>query len=477
MMERIIASSTFSMKDQRAFGEASGDWNPVHVDHEYARRTMFGDVLVHGIHGMMWALDRHLGDGGAVPRAVRAQFAKPVFLGETVTLARGEEAGVTMLTVAADGVTLITIVLDPSHRQTVLAPSASHLDWPSEARMLDRDELRAREGTLPFVVDRSALRLMFPALLSGFGERASGTMALLSRLVGMECPGRQSILAGVSLAIEAENAQTALTYRVHRSEPAFAPVEMGFSGPDLRGTVSAFYRPPQAEQPSMAVLHDHVLPCEFASQRALVVGGSRGLGELTAKLLAAGGADVTITYAVGARDADLVREDIEKHGGRCRVHQLDVLKPGASLPAILAEGSSFNTAYYFATPRIGGRRKRVFEPMKLRSFVEYYIDAFTEFCLALGAAASQPPTVFYPSTIFIDQPSRDNVEYAMVKSAGEVLAARLNAEGIVRVVSKRLPRMATDQTITLVSVPVEDSVAVLLESIRAVGATHEGRAT
>ncbi len=47
----------------------------------------------------------------------------------------------------------------------------------------------------------------------------------------------------------------------------------------------------------------HVSANEFTGAAALVVGGSRGLGELTAKLLAAGGGRVTITYAYGEGDA------------------------------------------------------------------------------------------------------------------------------------------------------------------------------
>jgi hypothetical protein len=50
-------------------------------------------------------------------------------------------------------------------------------------------------------------------------------------------------------------------------------------------------------------------------ERALVIGGSRGLGELTAKILMVGGADVTITYALGG-DVERVADEA-RSGRRC----------------------------------------------------------------------------------------------------------------------------------------------------------------
>ena len=52
----------------------------------------------------------------------------------------------------------------------------------------------------------------------------------------------------------------------------------------------------------LSVFEAHA-PGEFANVRALVIGGSRGLGEITAKIIAAGGGDVWITYRRGKEDA------------------------------------------------------------------------------------------------------------------------------------------------------------------------------
>lgn len=475
MTEEVLGTRTFTMEDQFAFGRLSSDLNPVHVDAEYARRSMFGGVLVHGVHSLMWALDRHVAMGGIPLRGVQAQFGKPVFLGEEISVSRLEDADATMLKLAADGVTLVTAAIGPGTHNPDVGISLRRRAWSDAPLPLRHEDAESREADLPHDVSEELLGRMFPDLCAAMGVRAAGTLTQLSRLVGMECPGRHSLFSGLAFNIEPDNGRASFTYRAGRARPAFVPVQMEFSGPDLTGSVSAFFRPPEVAQPRMSELKGSVAPDEFASTTSLVVGGSRGLGELTAKLIATGGGKVLITYAVGASDADRVIREIEDAGGRCRAFQFDVLDPDAGLSRITETGALVDAAYYFATPRITGRRKQPFEAAKLRAFERYYVEAFGNFCLALAVRSPGPVTVFYPSTVFIDEENRDNAEYAMAKSAGEELGARLTESGEVRVISRRLPRMATDQTSAIIKVKVENSVSVLLKCVREVNAAVRER--
>jgi 3-oxoacyl-[acyl-carrier protein] reductase len=53
----------------------------------------------------------------------------------------------------------------------------------------------------------------------------------------------------------------------------------------------------------------------LAGRRALVTGGSRGIGAAIVKRLAADGAQVAFTYAASAGPADLLRAQVSAHGG------------------------------------------------------------------------------------------------------------------------------------------------------------------
>jgi hypothetical protein len=91
---------------------------------------------------------------------------------------------------------------------------------------------------------------------------------------------------------------------------------MDVAGAGISGSVEAFARRPPATQPRADVVARDVTANEFAGGVALIVGGSRGLGEATAKIVAAGGAHAIITYAAGRDDAQRVAAEIAAAGGR-----------------------------------------------------------------------------------------------------------------------------------------------------------------
>lgn len=82
--EILVATRSFTLEDQKTFAEFSGDFNPMHVDPILARRTINGQCVVHGIHGLMWALDSLLSKINICPSAIEVKFTKPIFLDEEV---------------------------------------------------------------------------------------------------------------------------------------------------------------------------------------------------------------------------------------------------------------------------------------------------------------------------------------------------------------------------------------------------------
>ena len=53
----LIGSRFFTLNDQHEFAKFSADSNPIHIDPIFARRSISGECIVHGIHGLMWALN------------------------------------------------------------------------------------------------------------------------------------------------------------------------------------------------------------------------------------------------------------------------------------------------------------------------------------------------------------------------------------------------------------------------------------
>jgi acyl dehydratase len=72
----------------RAFAELSGDYNPIHLDEEFAKTTRFGKRIAHGmISGALISavLGYELSERKIVFLNQTMKFVAPVFIDETVT--------------------------------------------------------------------------------------------------------------------------------------------------------------------------------------------------------------------------------------------------------------------------------------------------------------------------------------------------------------------------------------------------------
>jgi len=201
---------------------------------------------------------------------------------------------------------------------------------------------------------------------------------------------------------------------------------------------------------------------EFAGTTALIVGGSRGLGELTAKIIAAGGGSVHLTYALGSADAAVVAEAIRTGGGRAEILALDVR---GDIDRQLGDLAPTHI-YYYATPQIYRGKHAGFSQARFDEFVTFYVTGFYRLMQAALARRPRGMAAFYPSSVYVADRPENMAEYAMAKAAGEVLCQDERLLKGARVVMSRLPRLATDQTASLAEAETIDTLDYMLPIIR-----------
>jgi acyl dehydratase len=363
-MHGLLATRTFTSDDQHWFADASGDHNPMHVDPVAARRTMFGQTVVHGMHVALWALDQWCRTGDVAPARVVVMFAKPVFLDEEVTLVAGAGAGGSaQLRVRLGDVTVASIRVESGAVTAVSDAADDPRDHAGSGGVvapteLDTHELADRHGIVSTPSTGGQWSRAFPMLGTAIGGVAIGELAATSAIVGMHCPGLHSVFGSLDVRLDpSAGGPACVAYRVSRVETALSAVRMEVTGSQITGTVSAFVRPAPVRQPSMNEIAAAVDHGEFAGARAIIVGGSRGLGEVAGKLVAAGGGHVVLTWHHGEHDALTVAREIREAGGSVEMFHLDTGDP--VVPAGLADGVTH--LYYFASPRITARRLAAFD--------------------------------------------------------------------------------------------------------------------
>ena len=269
----------------------------------------------------------------------------------------------------------------------------------------------------------------------------------------MECPGLYSIYSEIDCSFAGGNQ---ITYEVERIDRRFSRATIALSGA-LSGRIQAFVRPAPIAQSSYADVSAKYACRDLVGRRALVIGGSRGIGEALVKALCARGAETRFTYNRGVNDAQKLVDEIAVTRQAVSAWHLDVHRDVArSIAAICADGWAPTHCYYMASPPIFVSRSHIFSPELFAAFCQSYV---ADFAAVLGCLTARPLSVFYPSSVAVDAPIPGLLEYAAAKAAGECLCHALSTGG-VSIVIDRLPRTLTDQTATLFPVPSEPAEAV-----------------
>ncbi len=76
------------------YAGASGDFNPIHIDPEFAKAVGFERNILHGLSAMAFVAKACTDLAGGDPRKLKklkVRFAKPVLVEQTVTIVGNEE--------------------------------------------------------------------------------------------------------------------------------------------------------------------------------------------------------------------------------------------------------------------------------------------------------------------------------------------------------------------------------------------------
>lgn len=469
------------LDESKAFARLSGDYNPLHVDPVLARRTKFGGSVAHGIHVILKALDCLYSDAlpnGLHVGAITCTFNNPIHTGSVVqvdtqidvTARRARMVG------ESEGRLAFSAAIDLDDEHPFLACTLPDEEFNAASPRVQALPAVSQEGTVQNRLSRAVLQSLFPRL-SGSGDPGwIADLLATTRIVGMECPGLHSIYSGLKLRSATntdDRAAHSMRYAVEKTDSRFRMVRMAVKGAVLEGTLEAFVRPPPVDQMPLSEVLARVDRTLHIGQRALVIGGSRGLGELTAKILIAGGADVTISYANGHDDAERICQEARESSRNCSMMHLDVAAPLDLEAREILTAAQYSHVYFFASPHITRNASGHWNQELFERFSAVYVHGLAsvaEAMLSRPVPADQSLHFLVPSTVFLDSPEKGFAEYCAAKAAAETLCDYLGRHHRAAFARPRLPRMRTDQTSGLAD--AQEPFAVLQEILARFHSEH-----
>lgn len=127
-------SRTFSAEDLQTLANLTLDFNPIHLDPEYAKNTRYRKCIVHGvlINGLISAVfATHLPGPGAVYLSSKLVFPNALFVDEPVT------AEIAVTDVKGMAITCATLATATDRNQIVLKGEAQVLVPKSKMKIVD----------------------------------------------------------------------------------------------------------------------------------------------------------------------------------------------------------------------------------------------------------------------------------------------------------------------------------------------------
>ena len=450
MKKKLLSKKKFHLNDLQWFSKQSGDYNPIHINKEISRRYISGGIIVPGMYILLWSLNNIVKIYQKNLKFLNAKFHHFAALNSALELYYVLDGKTCILYVKSHQKSIATfrIVFFDS---IIINHSENKNPPKSVIKNYSFTDLKGLLGNFKTYLSKDSIN-QFNSLKVYKMENIIASLMSFSRLVGMKAPGLNSLFIGIELNFNNSYKSKLINWSVSRHKNINSLIFIDIKGNGCKGYISTMYRPEPVNQMAIKDIYNSFKNKYFGKQVALVIGGSRGLGEYTAKLLGVNGSEVIITYNKGLKDALRVKKEIEVYNSKAHCIKMDILDPKEAIKKISLLKLSITHIYYFASPKIQDSRQKELDNDLLNKYNLMYVESFQNIIEVIFDTLSIDFKVFYPSSVFITNKSLLFKEYIKSKLYAEKTIKKL----IIKykkdfIYNVRLPRLRTDQNPNLTS--------------------------
>jgi acyl dehydratase/NADP-dependent 3-hydroxy acid dehydrogenase YdfG len=462
-MIKKIGSKIYKNRDQIQFAKTSRDFNKIHTDKVFARKLIFGEQIVHGINILLTALS-YLKEKNFKISNICCNFLNPVFLNSKVDFFKTHKNNNIIIHVKIENELKSVFTLSKKTKVNEI----KDIRTKKIKKINLKENIKLINNTLDFKsfnlkTNEIKIPKKFSNLLKILNKTQIQEILSISFFVGMICPGKYSLISSIDINLHSGRKTCRdVSFKVKKKDNRFNRFEIHFSN-NIYGKVFAFsYKVPS--QKKMSFFKKRINKnISLYKKNSLIIGGSRGLGEDTSKILASAGSNIILTYLIGKQDAKKIKNEIESETNvKCKTLKLDL--SNNSFLKKIRKLKEIDFLFYFATIKIASNKSFNYELYK--KYKRIYCLNFLKICKILNQISNRKINVFFPSTIFINEKHNKYSEYIRAKKDSEKVIKKINKNlKKIKVISVRLPVMNTSQNISIFNQNKPDSQNLLISFI------------
>jgi NAD(P)-dependent dehydrogenase (short-subunit alcohol dehydrogenase family) len=456
-----VSEITFTPEQVSAFSGFSRDRSPLHVDPEYARRTQFGKPVFFGIAGVMAALGIWAKGKPFSLETIRAQFQRPLFVGERYRL-NIQETGQKVDLQIVKGTQLqsrIVFTWAPGKPGTA-SRSAFQTEFSPlhEAKRRGPASFSSQEDKFVYSPDLTAkepFERAFGLKRDQWPAEQEAALLWSSYFVGMEAPGKQALFADLDFVFAQTETQTQEQFEIRELkldyQPQYNRLTISGKGTGIqRFQINALCRPEPVEHHMESVRAIIEPSSKFAGKTIFISGAARGFGAVLARAFAVSGAKLALNHRSDTKHVRALENESKQAGTEVSLIKGDVTL-GTDCEQmreeVFARFPKLDVLVCNAFPHIEGSAFLSQEPDGFLNFLQTSMAATSQLLYAFMPRLEPGATVVYISTIFTVNPEKQFSHYVAAKAAGEGLIRALATEfSRLNFVIFRPARMLTDQT-------------------------------
>lgn len=454
----------FNNNDQLKFSKLTGDLNPIHLYKSYAANTLFQNVVVHGLHSVVWALEKTILSNIKDINRVKINFLKPVFLNEevflNVTKKNKKEIQIIVKSKIEKKIIIKTFI---SNKEIFFKKNIHNINY-NQKTIPKKKKIKKIKGFLYLQNNVSLIKKNFPKINNKIAIEKIVRLISLSRLVGVQLNNNPSILTYIDLSFENSILKNKIQFKVKKFIKRFSFCELNILGNGVKAQIESF-KIPEIRKITFQKIKKKIPRMLFLNKNVLIIGGSNGLGEIAVNSLCALGANVTFTYNNNYFNSNKMVLDLKKNNIRCNYFKLDVTKIGKKDITFL-KSKKFENIYYFATPKITSTKN--FNNNLYKRYLNYYVTSFKKILKNINCLTEKKTKIFFPSTIYINEKNENFPEYVKAKKKAENLCDSINKKNNLKyhILYERLPRIYTRQSSSFYELSYFDGFKIILKIIK-----------